>query len=120
MFCQYGFIWKNYNSISTIKKIDNTIEKIMGEKWYTKHREDLKRHNIMFLGQCTNLNSTKLLEWTQLINPRTQGKKRKPRWYSELENKIINPYNTERLIPNRHPQENIFHQYIEGSLTRAT
>src|SRR5438477_8421768 len=74
----------------------------------------------MFIGQCLNFNSTKLLEWIQLTNPNEQGKKRKPQWYSELENKIIISNNPDRYILYTQSQENIFHQYIEGLLTKAT
>ena len=116
----YGFSWINNGAISTIKKIDQTIEETIGNKWFTKNRAALRKHHIMFLGQYLNLNSTRLLEWTQIINPNKQEKKHKPNWYSELEQKIIDPIDHNRQIPNSQPQENIFHQYIEGALTKAT
>ena len=119
MLRQYGFSWINHKAISNIHKIDQTIEEIMGNKWYSNNRQALRKHRIMFIGQCLNLNSTKLLEWTQLTNPKEQGKKCKPQWYSELENKIILSNNPDRRILYTQPQENIFHQYIEGSLTKA-
>src|SRR5438552_1251826 len=92
----------------------------MDNKWFTNHSSDLRKYHIMFFGQCTNLSSTKLLECIQLMNPRTQSKKRKPKWYTELEHNTIDPYDPDRLIPNKQPQENIFHQYIEGAITKAT
>ena len=39
---------------------------------------------------------------------------------SKLENKIIISNNPDRRILYTQPQENIFYQYIEGSLTKAT
>ena len=89
MLHQYSFSWINHKAISNIHKIDQTIEEIMGNKWFSNNRQALRKHRIMFIGQCLNLNSTKLLEWTQLTNPKEQEKKCKPQWYSELENKII-------------------------------
>src|SRR6185369_11201990 len=54
---QHGF---NFNTpfIITPKKIDTTLEETMSPQWIHKHRTQLRKNQIIFLGQCLNANNT--------------------------------------------------------------
>jgi hypothetical protein len=95
-----------------IHPIDTSIESIIDKKFFLKHRNNLQKHNLMFIGQILNENRTKTLNWNQIVKPNQKGKKGKtPFWYSDL---LIK---TNLLISRNSPliqnigSNNTFHQY---------
>ena len=81
---QQGFTGAT-NHIHTIKKIDTTIEEIMGETWYDKHRGQLAKNQIMFLHQITNYTGTRLVSWPEVTHINRKPNRKKPKWFHEIQ-----------------------------------
>jgi hypothetical protein len=101
------------------KKIDTTLEETMAPLWYHKHRIQLRKNHILFLSQCLNARNTHLLQWPEITKPGMSPKRKTPRWYTELEDHLLKPYNNTRQVFTN-PSENIFYRYIEGIMKKAT
>src|SRR5271170_537265 len=106
-----SFSSRNTNDTPTcIHKIDTTIQHIMGDTFFSKFRQHLHHHNLLFIEQLLNENQTKLLAWNQLTKPGQKGKRgRIPNWYTEIQKKINDPTHNFWQSLNNYGQINIFH-----------
>jgi ribonuclease HI len=95
----------NPTTITTINKTDLTIEEIMGKHFIHKHRTQLHKHNILFIGQLFNATGTHPLLWCQLTNNQLTGKKGKqPNWFESIYASLNSSFqlNTLQIHYNNH------------------
>jgi len=68
------------------------IESYVPEQWYKHHRKQLKKHNLFYIEQITNLSQTRIISWTQFkANQNSKYIGRHPKWYTHLVNTIAEP-----------------------------
>src|SRR5581483_8448477 len=75
---------KRWDKIMEKKGGSITIEEILDERTYREQKENMRKWKVLYMEQLIKDNSLELLTWER-INPGYGNKRKKPRWYSIME-----------------------------------
>ena len=75
---------KRWDKIMEKKGGNITIEEVLDEQTYREQKGNMRKWNVLYMEQLIKDNNLELLKWEK-INPGYGKKRKKPRWYSIME-----------------------------------